>query len=281
ALMTSFYSWRLMFMTFYGAPRGDAHAHDHAHESPKTMLIPLGVLALGAAFSGMVWYNSFFGDVDKMQSWFGMETAQHEGGEAHAAAPETATATAPETASTETAAPETSATEAPAAGNAAAAGHAATPPATAPKGAVFFGPDNHTIHEAHEVAAWVKVSPFIAMLVGFIIAYVFYIRSPDLPGRLAAQQRPLYLFLLNKWYFDELYDFVFVRGGNWVGRFLWKRGDVGAIDGTIDGVALGLIPRLTRFAGRVQSGYLFHYAFAMVLGVVALVTWMTMAGGAP
>ena len=62
ALFTSFYSWRLMFMTFYGTPRGDKHTHDHAHESPKTMLAPLGVLAIGAVFAGMVWYKPFFGD---------------------------------------------------------------------------------------------------------------------------------------------------------------------------------------------------------------------------
>ena len=72
AFMTSFYSWRLMFLTFFGTPRGDHHAHDHAHESPKVMLIPLGVLALGAVFSGMIWYNVFFGEVDKVRAWFGM-----------------------------------------------------------------------------------------------------------------------------------------------------------------------------------------------------------------
>ncbi|WP_323007610.1 NADH-quinone oxidoreductase subunit L [Pseudorhodobacter sp.] len=260
ALMTSFYSWRLMFMTFYGKPRGDHHAHDHAHDAPKTMLIPLGVLALGAAFSGMVWYNSFFGDLDKVHSWFGMETAQHHGEGAATDAPATETA------------PDATATE----------GHAAaeTVLATAPKGAIFFGPENNTIHEAHDVPAWVKVSPFVAMVLGFALAWKFYISSPELPAKLAAQQRPLYLFLLNKWYFDELYDLVFVRPAKWLGAFLWKKGDGDVIDGTINGIAMGIIPMLTRLAGRAQSGYIFHYAFAMVLGIVALVTWMTLSGGA-
>jgi NADH-quinone oxidoreductase subunit L len=255
ALMTSFYSWRLMFMTFYGKPRGDHHTHDHAHESPKTMLIPLGVLALGAVFSGVVWYNSFFGDVDQVRDWFGMEAAQHE------AAPAEGTAVTTD-------------------GHATAESLGAVAHAEAPKGAVFFGPDNNTIHEAHLVPKWVKVSPFIAMVLGLALAWKFYIKSPELPGKLAAQQRPLYLFLLNKWYFDELYNLIFVRPALWLGRFLWKRGDGDVIDGTINGVAMGIIPMLTRLAGRAQSGYLFHYAFAMVLGVVALITWMTLSGGA-
>ncbi|MBP9950702.1 MAG: NADH-quinone oxidoreductase subunit L, partial [Cypionkella sp.] len=104
AFMTSFYSWRLMFMTFYGKPKGDTHAYDHAHESPSVMLIPLGVLALGAVFAGMVWYNSFFGDEAKMRSWFNMEAAvAHEAtATTEAAATETTTATT-EAASTEAA----------------------------------------------------------------------------------------------------------------------------------------------------------------------------------
>jgi NADH-quinone oxidoreductase subunit L len=262
ALMTSFYSWRLMFLTFYGTPRGDHHAHDHAHESPKVMLIPLGVLALGAVFSGMVWYNSFFGDLDKIHSWFGMEAAHHavEATTDHATAEAAPVAEGHAAATTE--------------------GHAEVMAGVAPKGAIFFGPDNHTIHSAHEVPTWVKVSPFFAMLIGFALAWKFYIRSPELPAILAKQQRPLYLFLLNKWYFDELYDYVFVRPAKWLGAFLWKKGDGDVIDGTINGVAMGFIPMLTRLAGRVQSGYIFHYAFAMVLGIVALVTWMTLSGGA-
>ena len=161
--------------------------------------------------------------------------------------------------------------------------HAATMAAHhggAPKGAIHIGPDNNVLHAAHEVPKWVKVSPFIAMILGFALAWKFYIRSPELPGQLAAQQRPLYLFLLNKWYFDEIYDFLFVRPAKWLGGFLWKRGDGNVIDGTLNGIAMGFIPMLTRLAGRAQSGYLFHYAFAMVLGIAALVTWMSLSGGA-
>jgi NADH-quinone oxidoreductase subunit L len=265
AFMTSFYSWRLMFMTFYGTARGDQHKHDHAHESPKTMLIPLGVLAIGAVFSGMVWYNSFFGHEEQVRDWFGLEAAQHQ--EAGAAAGEGHDVATTEAASAEATDHAATTTDAAHAGS-------------APKGAILIGPDNNVLHEAHDVPKWVKVSPFIAMVLGFGLAYLFYIRSPELPRMLAKQQRPLYLFLLNKWYFDELYDLIFVRFAKWLGGFLWRRGDGDIIDGTINWIALGLIPRLTRLAGRAQSGYLFHYAFAMVLGIAALITWMTLSGSA-
>jgi NADH-quinone oxidoreductase subunit L len=106
-----------------------------------------------------------------------------------------------------------------------------------------------------------------------------YVRRPDLPQRLAANQRPLYLFLLNKWYFDEIYDAIFVRPARALGRLLWKRGDGSVIDGALNGVAMGIVPMLARAAARVQSGYVFHYAFAMVLGIAALVTWASLAGG--
>jgi NADH-quinone oxidoreductase subunit L len=139
---------------------------------------------------------------------------------------------------------------------------------------------NTMINAAHLVPAWVKVSPFIAMLIGLGLAWLFYIRDPSLPRRLATQQRPLYLFLLNKWYFDELYDAIFVRPAKWLGGVLWKKGDGNVIDGLLNGLAMGIIPFFTRLAGRAQSGYLFHYAFAMVLGIVALVTWVTIFGGA-
>ena len=143
-----------------------------------------------------------------------------------------------------------------------------------------MAPDNHVMEEAHEAPNWVKVSPFIAMLIGFVTAWVFYIKDPSIPGRLAAQQPILYRFLLNKWYFDEIYDVIFVRPARWLGNFLWKRGDGNVIDGTINGVALGAVPFFTRLAGRAQSGYLFHYAFAMVIGIAVLLFWMTLSGGA-
>jgi NADH-quinone oxidoreductase subunit L len=280
AFMTSFYSWRLMFLTFYGTPRGDHHAHDHAHESPTVMLIPLGVLSLGAMFAGMIWYGVFFGDEAKMRSWFAMapatEHAQEHGTEA--AAEGTGHATT-EAAPAEAAADATHATtEAAPATTEAAATETHEAPAVAPQGALLMLESRAALHHAHEAPTWVKVSPFVAMVLGFLLAFQFYIRKPELPAQLAAAQRPLYLFLLNKWYFDEIYDFLFVRPAKWLGRFLWQKGDGKIIDGALNGIAMGIVPFFTRLAGRAQSGYVFTYAFAMVLGIAALLTWMTLGG---
>jgi NADH-quinone oxidoreductase subunit L len=142
------------------------------------------------------------------------------------------------------------------------------------KTALFTLPDNEILHHIHEVPVWVSLAPFVAMLVGTAVAYQFYIRSPEMPQRLAAQHRGLYAFLLNKWYFDELYDFLFVRPAKRLGTFLWKRGDGWLIDGFgPDGVSARVID-VTRSVVRLQTGYLYHYAFAMLIGIAALVTWM-------
>ena len=218
ALFTSFYSWRLIFMTFYGKERGDHHSHEHAHESPMVMVIPLAVLALGAIFAGMYWYEDFFGKVKHIEEWFGASIyMNHE--------------------------------------------------------------TNHVIHDAHYVPTWVKLSPFVAMVVGFVTAWVFYIKNTELPKKLAAQQNHLYQFLLNKWYFDEMYDIIFVRPAMWLGTVLWKKGDGSIIDGALNGLAMTIVPWFTRLAGRAQSGYLFHYAFAMFVGLAAIITWFAIGGG--
>ncbi|MCA1335341.1 NADH-quinone oxidoreductase subunit L [Pseudooceanicola marinus] len=271
ALFTSFYSWRLIFMTFYGPAKGDKHTHDHAHESPMVMLIPLGVLSLGAIFSGMLWYGQFFGDHDKVNSFFGIPHHVEAAAEGHGAEGEGAALTT-EAQATEEAADDH--------GTAAAdAGHAVAM-GEAPQGAIYISADNHVMDEAHHAPTWVKVSPFIAMLIGFVTAWVMYIKQPGLPARVAEVNRPLYLFLLNKWYFDEIYNFIFVRPAAWLGRLFWKGGDGKIVDGGINGLAMGIIPFFTRLAGRAQSGYIFTYAFAMVIGIAVFVTWMTLTGGA-
>ena len=260
AAMTSFYSWRLMFMTFYGEARGDKHTHDHAHESPMVMLIPLGVLSLGAIFAGMLWFKPFFGHVDQVATFYGIpyeEVGAHGADKVEGATEDH----------------DEAATEG-------KAEHHYTFAGKPGEGALYIAPDNHILDKAHAVPNWVKVSPFVAMLGGFLMAMWFYIWNPTLPGRLAESQRPLYLFLKNKWYFDELYDFLFVNPAKALGRFLWKRGDETVIDGTLNGIAMGIIPFFTKLAGRAQSGYIFTYAFAMVIGIAVLVTWMTMSGGA-
>lgn len=144
---------------------------------------------------------------------------------------------------------------------------------------------HHTIgaitgHPTHdEVPMWVEAGPFVATLIGFVIAYYYYVLHPDLPPRMAKQGGLVYTFLYNKWYFDELYDVLFVRPAFWIGRLLWRGGDERVIDGIgPDGVAARVLDA-TREAIRVQSGYVYHYAFAMLVGVVGLATWFIFTTG--
>jgi len=304
ALMTSFYSWRLMFMTFWGKPRGDAHTHDHAHESPASMTIPLGALAIGAVFSGMFGYNVFFGKSEAVAGFFHIPAAgehhvtEGEKAETELAAGDIAGAVATEGEALLSEDDDHASDDAHSAdhgtddhatddGHANTDGHAADHHGddhhfafggNPGDGAIFIGPNNTVLDDAHAAPKWVKWSPFVAMVIGLWLAWLFYIKRTDLPGRLAANQPHLYQFLLNKWYFDEIYDAVFVRPILALGRFLWKRGDGNVIDGFLNGVAMGIVPYFTRLAGKAQSGYIFTYAFWMVLGIVALVTWMSIGG---
>lgn len=210
AMFTSFYSWRLIFMTFHGKARASEDVMKKVHDSPPVMLVPLYILAVGALFAGVFFVQYFFGDhYDAF--W---------------------------------------------------------------KGALYTSADNNLVEEYHHVPLWVKWSPFVAMALGLIVAWIFYIRSPEMPKNLAARHRGLYQFLLNKWYFDELYDFLFVRPARCLGRIFWKGGDGWLIDGHgPDGVSAWVI-KVTNRVVKIQSGYLYHYAFAMLIGVAALVTWM-------
>jgi NADH-quinone oxidoreductase subunit L len=233
AMMTSFYSWRQFLMTFHGRYRGadvdphDDHAHDdhghHApqlseiHEAPLTMLIPLGLLAIGAAFAGIA-FDHFFIGAGSANFWHGTLGA--------------------------------------------IAGNGLKP-------------------MPEEFPLWVEFAPFVLTLIGFLIAYYYYIVRPALPAQMAAKKGMLYTFLYNKWYFDELYDFLFVRPAQALGRFLWKKGDGYIIDGFgPDGIAARVVD-VTRGAVRLQSGYMYHYAFAMLIGVVVLATYFLFAGGTP
>jgi NADH-quinone oxidoreductase subunit L len=131
-------------------------------------------------------------------------------------------------------------------------------------------PEHPALHHAHDVPLWVKLAPLAVGISGIALAWLFYIRRPDLPGKTATTFAPIYRFFYNKWYFDELYDFLFVRPAKRIGHWLWKKGDGALIDGLgPDGLAEGT-RGIARFAGRLQSGYIYHYAFVMLIGVVVL-----------
>jgi NADH-quinone oxidoreductase subunit L len=214
AFFTSFYSWRLAFLTFHGKPRASADVMAHIHESPNVMLIPLYILGFGAIFAGVIFHEFFVGH-DYEAFW---------------------------------------------------------------KGSLFTAAGNNVIHDFHNVPKWVKWSPFVVMAAGFLLAYQFYIRKPNQPKELAEQHQGLYQFLLNKWYFDELYDFLFVRPAMRIGHFLWKRGDGTVIDGYGPNGIASRVQAMTAKINSWQTGYVYHYAFAMLIGVAALITYITFTG---
>jgi len=210
AVLTSFYSWRLMFLTFEGKPREPKEVLEHAHEPPWTMGLPLVLLAIGALLLGGLFFNMFIG-AGQAEFWRG-SLVTHE-----------------------------------------------------------------TAH--HDVPLWVVLSPTIAMALGFAVAWYFYITNPLVPFGLSKRFNGLYKFLLNAWYFDSLYDRVFVRPAKRLGHFLWKTGDGTVIDGIgPDGVAARVID-ITNRVVKLQSGYIYHYAFAMLIGVALLITYFIFAFG--
>ena len=216
AFLTAFYSWRLIVMTFHGAPRADEHVMAHVHESPPVMVIPLLVLAVGACLGGILAYDLMVGH--HMAEFWGKS---------------------------------------------------------------ILVLDHHkAIENARHVPTWVKLLPLIVGVAGIALAYLLYMFKPEIPSMIAAKFRGIYLFLLNKWYFDELYDKIFVKPSFYLGRNLWKTGDGTLIDGLgPDGVSAA-VKNIARRASALQTGYLYHYAFAMLAGIVVLVTWylMTKAG---
>jgi NADH-quinone oxidoreductase subunit L len=143
---------------------------------------------------------------------------------------------------------------------------------------IFMGAENHILHAMHEIPGWAVWAPTLMMLIGTAFAVWFYILDPSVPVQLARSQDALYRFLLNKWYFDEIYDFLIVKPALWLGRFLWKRGDGTIIDGLgPDGISARVMDVTGRVV-RLQSGYLYHYAFVMLIGVAAFITWFMFAG---
>ncbi len=209
AALTAFYSWRLILMTFHGAPRADEKVMAHVHEAPKTMWIPMLVLAVGAIVIGALGVDVFVGEGARA-FW---------------------------------------------------------------RDSIVVLPAHTALEDAHDVPLWVKLLPVVVAVGGIILAYIFYMFRPALPGLVAGRFRAVHAFLVNKWYFDAIYDRVFVSPANAIGLGFWKSGDGAVIDGIgPDGLAAAT-RELARLAGRLQSGYVYHYAFAMLIGVAGLVSW--------
>lgn len=202
ALMTAFYSWRLLLMTFHGKPRANDKVMAHIHESPQVMLVPLYVLAIGAILAGIIGYPYFTGGTD----FWGASLVTHE--------------------------------------------HAAHPP--------FY----------------IVILPLVVALSGIALAYLFYMFRTGLPQKVATLFSPVYQFFYNKWFFDEIYEALFVKPVSVFGRIFWKGGDKALIDGLgPDGVS-SVTERLARRVSALQTGYLYHYAFMMMLGLLALMSWV-------
>ncbi len=139
---------------------------------------------------------------------------------------------------------------------------------------------HHALEEAHHAPLWVKLLPIVVAFLGIYVAWVFYIRIPDLPKRISNSNRELYLLFLNKWYFDELYNYLFVNPARYLGTFLWRVGDGKIIDGFGPNGVASKILQIARRSILIQTGYLYHYAFAMLIGLVTIVSWTIFLLGA-
>jgi NADH-quinone oxidoreductase subunit L len=228
AFLTSFYSWRLIFMTFFGKPHHEkaaAHHHDdhkpasdhdahgkgdhHVHESPYAMLVPLFILAAGALVAGYLAKEYFIGH-DYAAFW---------------------------------------------------------------RGSLFTAPTNHILEEAHHTPELIALLPTIMMVAGFVLAYLTYIAFPATPAWAMRTFKPIHAFLYNKWYFDELYDWIFVKPFKWLSRQLWKTGDGAIIDGLgPDGISARVVD-ITNRVVKLQTGFVYHYAFVMLIGIALIITY--------
>ena len=209
ALLTAFYSWRLIIMAFHGKPRADHHTMEHVHESPVVMLIPLFVLAVGALAAGYVFYDNFVGH--HMAEFWGKS--------------------------------------------------------------IFILEENNSVEKAHHVAAWVKYLPLGIGALGILLGYIAYMFVPGIPARTVSLFKPVHTLFYRKWFFDELYNAVFVKNSFRLGNFFWTKGDQATIDGLGPN---GIASMSRRFAGvlsRFQSGFVFQYAFVMIIGIFAIMGW--------
>jgi NADH-quinone oxidoreductase subunit L len=273
ATFTAFYSWRLICLTFWGKTRAPDHVVKHPHEVPNTMLLPLAPLAVGALVAGILFYPYFVGKKSD-EFWNG---ALYKAG-------------AYEASLTGADALNYAEREALHADDGHSDEHAGDKIANN-----FAKPDAHGADAAHaedghgaegehgeghhEFPTWVLWAPLIAMLLGSGSAILHYQRGDPLRPGFLKEGGMIYAFLKNKWYFDEIYDFIFMKPALAIGRFLWKEGDGKTIDAIgPDGIAAAVATGARRIV-KLQTGYMYHYAFAMLIGIAVFLTFMIMRAG--
>jgi len=246
AFMTAFYSWRLLIMTFHGKPRADHHTMDHAHESPPVMLLPLVVLAVGAIFAGMMLYEPFVGGgkthelaevkIDHQDVKVGVERAVE------------GVVVEDENLPTDLDRHK------------------------------FWGkaiavlPQNDTIEAAHHVPEWVKILPLIAATLGIALGYLLYFFRPLWPAKIVRVFAPLHTLFFNKWFFDPIYEAVFVRNAVRLGRIFWAN-DRHVVDRFGPDGSAKLSEKMAGLLSRFQNGFVYHYAFVMMIAVIAAISW--------
>ena len=228
ALMTAFYSWRLILLTFHGKPRASAETMEHVHESPNVMLIPLAVLAAGAIMAGSMFYGAFANsatmpghtqDIRHMGELVSIWDRDHVLGNS-----------------------------------------------------IKVLPQNDSVAAAHHVPQWVKLSPIVAGVIGIAFAFLVYMFREGMAAKIARAFKPLYVLFYNKWFFDEIYQALVVKPAIGLGRLFWA-GDRNVIDGLGPDGASRASRLFSGVLSRLQTGYMYHYAFIMMAGLIGLVSW--------
>ncbi len=239
AFMTAFYSWRLLIMTFHGKPRASEEVMKNVHESPGTMLMPLVILAIGALLAGKIFYGGFVGS-----------TYEH-----HAPSSEQAQGHHEKIRD-----------------------HEDNLTINLWSRDYFWHqsikvlPENDTIEAAHSAPFWVKKMPLISGFLGIFLAYVVYLFSQGSAATIVRAFRPLHKLFFNKWFFDPIYHFLFVKNALFLGRLFWKS-DKDIIDRMgADGIA-GFSGRMAGNLSKFQSGYIFQYALVMIITLITLLSW--------
>jgi NADH-quinone oxidoreductase subunit L len=253
ALMTAFYSWRLIIMTFHGAPRADHHTMEHVHESPAIMLTPLVVLAAGAIFAGMVFYEPFVGSGE-----------QHEVAESAVEGEKIAVEVEHEV---EGPVIEDEAHE------------------EVMNRHAFWGqsiqvlPEHDSLEAAHHVPEWVKLMPLLAGLAGIGLGFLVYMFKKGIPAVMVRLFKPLHTLFFNKWFFDELYDKLFVKNAILLGRLFWFVGDQNTIDRIGPDGSAKATKNIATLMSKFQTGYVYQYAFVMMIAVIGLISWFVFRAG--